>query len=51
MEFFVPGEYETVWADPERRCAWSPTGKNALGGQPSRHIATHTSDGSYHRDV
>ena len=51
VEFFVPGEYETVWADPARRCAWSPTGKNALGGQPSRHIATHTSDGSYHQDV
>ena len=51
VEFFVPGEYETVWADPERRCAWSPTGKNALGGEPSRHIATHTSDGSYHQDV
>ena len=51
VEFFVPGEYETVWVDPERRCAWSPTGKNALGGQPSRHIATHTSDGSYHQDV
>ena len=51
VEFFVPGEYETVWADPERQCAWSPTGKNALGGEPSRHIATHTSDGSYHQDV
>ena len=51
VEFFVPGEYETVWVDSERRCAWSPTGKNALGGEPSRHIATHTSDGSYHQDV
>lgn len=51
VEFFVPAEYETVWVDPERSCAWSPTGKSALGGVPSRHIATHTSDGSYHRDV
>ena len=51
VEFFVPAEYETVWVDPERSCAWSPTGKSALGGDPSRHIATHTSDGSYHQDV
>ena len=51
VEFFVPGEYETVWVDPERSCAWSPTGTNVLGGEPSRHIATHTSDGSYHQDV
>ena len=51
VEFFVPGEYETIWVNPERSCAWSPTGKNALGGEPSRHIATHTSDGSYHQDV
>ena len=51
VEFFIPAEYETVWANPERSCAWSPTGKSALGGVPSRHIATHTSDGSYHQDV
>lgn len=51
VEFFVPGEYETVWVNPDRSCAWSPTGKNAKGGEPSRHIATHTSDGSYHQDV
>ena len=51
VEFFVPGEYETIWVNPERSCAWSPTGKNALGGEPSRQIATHTSDGSYHQDV
>lgn len=51
VEFFVPGEYETVWVNPERSCAWSPTGANALGGEPSRHIATHTSDGSIHADV
>ena len=51
VEFFVPGEYETVWVNPERSCAWSSTGRNALGGEPSRHIASHTSDGSYHQDV
>ena len=51
VEFFVPAEYETVWVNPERSCAWSPTGKSALGGVPSRQIAAHTSDGSYHQDV
>ena len=51
VEFFVPGEYETVWVNPQLRCAWSPTGKNVRGGAPTRDIATHTSDGTVYEDV
>ena len=51
VEFFAPGEWETVWADPELRCTWSPTGENLIGGAPSREIASHTSDGTVYEDV
>lgn len=51
VEFFVPGEWETVWADPERSCTWSPTGETLQGGEPSREIAAHTSDGTIYEDV
>ena len=51
VEFFVPGEFETVWVNPEQRCAWSPTGRNARGEAPTRNIATHTSDGTVYDDV
>lgn len=51
VEFFAPGEWETVWADPELSCTWSPTGENLSGGAPSREIASHTSDGTVYEDV
>jgi quercetin dioxygenase-like cupin family protein len=51
VEFFVPGEWETVWANPEASCTWSPTGQNIKGGAPSREIASHTSDGTVYEDV
>jgi len=51
VEFFIPGEWETVWVNPELRCAWSPTGENARGGAPTRTMATHTSDGTIYDDV
>ena len=42
-EYFVPGEYETVWEDTSRVCTWLPTGKNIQGGQPTREIRAHSS--------
>jgi len=43
VEFFVPGEYKTIWADQAPICTWEPTGKNIKGGTPSRDIAAHSS--------
>ena len=43
VEYFVPAEFRTVWVDPEFICAWSPTGKNINGGEPSRAIEAHSS--------
>lgn len=51
VEFFTPGVWETVWADPTLACTWSPTGTNIGGGAPSRQIAAHTSDGTIYEDV
>lgn len=51
VEFFVPGAWETEWADPLLACTWSPTGSNLEGGEPSREIAAHTSDGTVYEDV
>lgn len=42
-EYFVPGEYETIWEDESRVCTWLPTGKNIQGGKPTREIAAHSS--------
>lgn len=43
VEYFVPGEFRTVWEDPELVCTWLPAGKNIDGGEPSRTIGTHSS--------
>jgi mannose-6-phosphate isomerase-like protein (cupin superfamily) len=43
IEFFVPGEFRTVWVNEERVCAWLPSGKDAYGGKPARHIEAHSS--------
>ena len=51
VEFFVPGAWETVWADPALACTWAPTGTNLEGGAPSRQIGAHTSDGTVYEDV
>jgi quercetin dioxygenase-like cupin family protein len=51
VEFFVPGVWETEWADPALACTWAPTGTNLEGGAPSRQIAAHTSDGTVYEDV
>ncbi len=43
VEFFVPGEFKTIWEDNSPICAWLPTGKNITGGTPIRKIAAHSS--------
>jgi quercetin dioxygenase-like cupin family protein len=43
VEYFVPGNYATVWADKDKVCTWTPTGRNIRGGQSSREIAAHSS--------
>lgn len=43
IEFFVPGEFKTIWVNEERICAWLPSGKDARGGTPVRHIEAHSS--------
>ena len=44
VEFFVPGEFKTIWADNAPICAWLPTGKNIKGGTPVREIGAHSSE-------
>jgi quercetin dioxygenase-like cupin family protein len=51
VEFFVPGAWETEWADPNLACTWAPTGTNLDGTDPTREIAAHTSDGTVYEDV
>jgi quercetin dioxygenase-like cupin family protein len=51
VEFFLPGEYKTVWENPDISCAWNPTGKNSRGGEPAREIRPHVSDGTIYSDV
>jgi quercetin dioxygenase-like cupin family protein len=43
IEFFVPAEYKTVWANENRVCTWVPTGKDSRGGKPVREISAHDS--------
>ena len=43
VEFFVPGEYRTIWAPGEAVCTWLPTGRDILGRKPAREIAAHSS--------
>ena len=42
-EFFVPGEYKTIWVDDNEVCTWLPTGRDIQGGKPVREIAAHSS--------
>ena len=51
VEFFVPGVWETEWADPALACTWAPTGTSISGETPTREIAAHTSDGTVYEDV
>ena len=40
-EFFVPGNYKTIWENPEKVCTWIPTGKDISGRPAVRNIAKH----------
>jgi len=42
-EFFVPGEYQTVWVNPNEVCTWLPTGRDIRGRKPAREIEAHSS--------
>jgi quercetin dioxygenase-like cupin family protein len=41
VEFFVPGEYRTVWVKDEPVCTWLPSGRNIRGEKPAREIRAH----------
>jgi quercetin dioxygenase-like cupin family protein/uncharacterized cupin superfamily protein len=43
VEFFVPGEYKTIWAPGADICTWTPTGRSINGAKPVRDIAKHSS--------
>jgi len=43
VEFFVPGEYKTIWAPGAAICTWTPTGRNIRGDKPVREIRAHSS--------
>ena len=40
-EFFIPGDYKTIWADQSTVCTWHPTGKDLHDRTASRQIAKH----------
>lgn len=42
-EFFVPGEYTTIWVNDGEVCTWLPTGRTIDGGKPVREIKAHSS--------
>jgi quercetin dioxygenase-like cupin family protein len=42
-EFFVPGEYRTIWVNENEVCTWLPTGRDIRGQAPSREIGAHSS--------
>jgi quercetin dioxygenase-like cupin family protein len=41
VEFFVPGDFKTVWVNPVLACTWNPTGRDIGGGIPVREISRH----------
>jgi len=43
VEFFVPGEYKTIWAPGAAVCTWLPTGRDIKGRKPAREIRAHSS--------
>lgn len=42
-EFFVPGEYKTIWVNNAEICTWLPSGRDIKGERPVREIAAHSS--------
>jgi mannose-6-phosphate isomerase-like protein (cupin superfamily) len=51
VEFFVPGEYKTVWAEGAPVCTWNPTGRDLEGRTPARQIKGHSSAAAVPADV
>jgi quercetin dioxygenase-like cupin family protein len=51
VEFFVPGQYKTVWVPGANVCAWNPTGRTIRGGTPAREIKGHSSASATPQDV
>ena len=43
VEFFVPGEYKTIWVPGAAVCTWLPTGRDIRGRKPAREIRAHSS--------
>ena len=43
VEFFVPGEYKTIWVPGAPVCTWTPTGRSISGDKPAREIGRHSS--------
>jgi quercetin dioxygenase-like cupin family protein len=43
VEFFVPGEYKTVWVPGAPVCTWEPAGRDIRGRRPAREIGAHSS--------
>jgi quercetin dioxygenase-like cupin family protein len=43
VEFFVPGQYKTVWSPGASVCTWNPTGRTISGAAPAREIKGHSS--------
>jgi quercetin dioxygenase-like cupin family protein len=43
VEFFVPGQYKTVWSPGAAVCSWNPTGRTISGAAPAREIKGHSS--------
>lgn len=43
VEFFVPGQYKTVWAPGASVCTWTPSGANIRGDKAAREIQAHSS--------
>ena len=51
VEFFVPGEYTTVWVEGAPVCTWMPTGRDLRGDKPAREIKGHSSASAVPADV
>jgi len=43
VEFFVPGQYKTVWAEGAKVCTWNPAGSDIRGNKAAREIQAHSS--------
>jgi len=41
VEFFVPGDYKTVWVPGAEVCTWVPSGRDIRGQKPVREIQKH----------